>query len=270
MRVVIYEPDYNPDHRRILRHLAKGIPGSEIRTLGDYVESDVAVIFGGHKYAFSKTAPKGEIMRLHTGRRLLCVEEAFVRRGDFYQVGWGGFAGNADFNNANVPGDRWRSFGVKVAEWQRNPTGHVVVMGQLGRDVQVQDTNHYGWCRWACNMLQSAGQKVIFRPHPKEPANKIYDIPTSLIHSGTMAEALYGAKSVVTWNSTSAVDAILAGIPAVAMDSGSIAYPISGHDIGDAIRPEYPPRMKWLSRIGYSQWTLDEMANGDTWRHLNA
>lgn len=270
MRIIAFEPDYNPDHRRILRYLAKGIPGCEVRTLGDYEECDIAVIFGGHKYAFSKTAPKCEIMRLHKGRRLLCIEEAFVRRGDYYQIGWGGFAGHADFNNADVPGDRWRSMGVKVADWQHNEDGHIVVMGQLGRDVQVQDTDHYGWCRATVGALQARGERVLFRPHPKEPGNKIYGVPSSVVHTGTMAQALEGAKSVVTWNSTSAVDAVLAGIPAVAMDSGSIAYPIAGHTIDDAITPSYPDRSQWLAGLGYSQWTLDEMADGKAWAHLNA
>lgn len=269
MRIIAYEPDYNADHRRILRALASGIPGCEVRTLGDYVECDIAVIFGGHKYAFAKTAPKGEIIKRHQGRRLLCVEEAFVRRGDFYQVGWGGFAGHADFNNHGVPGDRWQAMGVPVSDWQHNERGHIVVMGQLGRDVQVQDTDHYGWCRAVVGALQARGERVIFRPHPKEPGGKIYGVPSSVVHTGTMAEALAGAKSVVTWNSTSAVDALLAGIPAVAMDSGSISYPVAGHTIEDAICPIYPDHTQWLASIGYAQWTLEEMASGQTWRHLN-
>jgi hypothetical protein len=269
MRIVVYEPDYNSDHRQILRALAAGIPGAEVRTLGDYVECDIAVIFGGHKYAFSKTKPKGDIMARHKGRSLLCVEEAFVRRGDYYQVGWGGFAGHADFNNDNVPGDRWQAMGVPVAEWQHNEGGHIVVMGQLGRDVQVQDVDHYGWCRATIGALQAKGQRVIFRPHPKEPGNKIYGVPTSVVHSGSMAEALHGAKSVVTWNSTSAVDALIAGVPVVAMADSSIAWPVAGHTIADAISPIYPDRSPWLARLGYAQWTTAEMANGTVWRHLN-
>lgn len=268
MKIIAYEPDYNPQHCRVLRSLARGIPGCEVRTLGDYVECDIAIIFGGHKYAFAKTAPKGEIIKRHQGRSLLCVEEAFVRRGDYYQVGWGGFAGHADFNNAGVPGDRWRAMGVRVNEWQHNEGGHIVVMGQLGRDTQVQDTDHYGWCRATIGALQARGERVLFRPHPKEPGNKIYGVPTSVVSSGTMAQALDGAKSVVTWNSTSAVDALLAGIPVVAMDSGSIAYPISGHTLDDAISPIYPDREPWLASLGYAQWSLDEMADGLPWRHL--
>lgn len=268
MKVIAYEPDYNPKHREILRALAAGIPGCEVRTLGEYVPCDVAVIFGGHKYAFAKTAPKGEIMRLHQGRRLLCVEEAFVKRGDYYQIGWGGFAGAADFNNAGCPADRWDAMGVPVGPWKRNPDGHIVVMGQLARDVQVQDTDHYGWVRETIEALTAVGEQVLFKPHPKEKDPSAYGV--TVWYGGDMASALKGAKAAVTWNSTSAVDALLMGCPVVAMHPSSIAYPVAGHGLAEAIAPYYPDRSQWLAGLGYSQWTLGEMRDGLPWVHLTS
>ena len=32
--------------------------------------------------------------------------------------------------------------------------------------------------------------------------------------------------------------------------------------------PKMPDRIPWFSRLAYCQWTLDEMRNGDVWRHF--
>ena len=244
--------------------MADGIPECQIRRLGDYEDCDITVIFGGYKRAFSKTLPKKEILEKHKGRRLIMVEAAFHRRGEYYAVGWGGQAGNADFNNQNVPIDRWNKIG-KAKEWQPRPDGVVVVMGQLPRDVQVQDTDHIGWCKRTVTRLQAMGEQVIFRPHPM--VKEDWCIKPS--HTGSLKDLLRMAKCVVTWNSTSAVDAILEGVPTITMDQSSIAYSITQHRLEDIKRLEYPDRTQWLAGLGYSQWTLDEMRSGEAWRHLN-
>jgi hypothetical protein len=78
----------------VLQALAEGIPGAEVRPLGRYEPCDIAVIFGAAKNAYAPTWPKREILAKHKGRRLLMVESAFVKRGEYYQVGWGGYAGS--------------------------------------------------------------------------------------------------------------------------------------------------------------------------------
>jgi hypothetical protein len=269
MRIIAFAPDYNAKHKRILEAFAGSIPGAEVLPLGEYVPCDIAIIFGGYKYAYDKTKPKREILEKHTGRRLIMIEAAFVKRGEYHQIGWGGFAGNADFNADGVDSERWNKIGVKVRPWTKSKHGHIVVMGQLGRDVQVQDTDHYAWVRGTVSALESAGQRVLFKPHPKEKDVSVYGVRKGNIHKGSMADALAGAKSVVTWNSTSAVDAIISGIPAVAMCSSSIAKDIAGNTLRSAINPSYPSRRQFFNMLGYAQWTMQEIENGDPWRHLN-
>jgi hypothetical protein len=269
VKIIAFEPDYNEKHRAVLRALSEGIPGAEVRTLGQYEPCDIAVIFGAAKDAYPPTWPKREILAKHQGRRLLMVESAFVRRGEYYQVGWGGYAGNADFNNDLVPRDRWESMGIKTKPWQRRTVGPVVVCGQLPRDTQVQGMDHVAWCRRTVNELRRMGEHVIFRPHPRQQDVSIYGVPSHLIDDGKIGNTLAAAKCVVTWNSTSAVDALIRGVPAIAMHPSSVSYPVAQPRIEDVKKLRYPSRRQWLAGLGYAQWTLEEMRAGLPWVHLN-
>jgi hypothetical protein len=271
MRIIAYEPGYNEKHCRVLRALAAGIPGCEVRPLGQYEPCDIAIIFGAYKRAYAKTLPKLDILQRHHGRQLLMVESAFVKRGEYYQVGWGGYAGNADFNTPiRMPSDRWDRLAVPVSPWRRRSTGPIVVCGQLPWDTQVQDVDHRGWCREMITRLHRAGHDAIFAPHPRMRDLDAYGVARKYYRPGqTLAALLKSARAVVTWNSTSAVDAILRGVPAITSHPSSISRAVSQHTVADVERLEYPDRSAWLARLGYAQWTLDEMASGETWDHLN-
>jgi hypothetical protein len=268
MKIIAFEPEYNEKHCDVLRALVAGIPGAEVRTLGEYEPCDIAIIFGAAKDAYPPTWPKREILKKHQGRRLLMVESAFVKRGEYFQVGWNGFAGNADFRNDDMPMDRWEAMGVKTLPWQRR-NGPVVVCGQLPRDTQVQHVDHVGWCRSTVAELRRSGHDVRFRPDPRQNNWSVYHIDRRLIDTRSMDETLADAKCLVTWNSTSAVDALIQGVPVIACHPSSVSYPVATHSIADINHLRYPSRRNWLAGLGYAQWTLDEMRAGLPWMHLN-
>ncbi len=268
MRVVVYEPDYNPEHRKVLRAFAEGA-GAEVRDARSYVDCDVAVIFGGAKNSFSKTLPKAEIMKRHSGSRLIMIESAFIDRKRYWQVGYGGSSGHADFRNKNSPGDRWDAMDVPYKSWRYQPEGYIVVCGQVPWDTQVQDTDHALWCRKT--MAFFSERRVWFRPHPRTRTDHRakYLIHWSLYSPINFEECCAQAKCFVTWNSTVAVDALLQGVPVIALDSGSIAWDMAGHSLKDVNDLVYPDRTQWLHDLAYAQWTLEEMRSGLVWRHLN-
>jgi hypothetical protein len=269
VKVVVFEPDYDAKHRKVLRALAKGIPGAVVRPVTQYEECDVAVIFGGVKRAFNKTWSKAEILERHEGRRLIMVESAFMRRGVYYQVGFGGAAGHAEFNPLRrVLGmDRFFEInGDHYESWQKRPEGPIVVIGQLPRDVQVQHVDHIGWCQQTVKFYADHGEEVWFRPHPKVGSSCEYGVPQKYIDTRPLKEVLAVARAVVTWNSTTGVDAALAGVPVVALDRGSMAWSVAGHSLLHNYLT--PRRQQWASLLGYSQWTLAEMRKGLPWRHL--
>jgi len=194
------------------------------------------------------------------------VESAFQRRGHYHQIGWNGFAGYADFKSAGKSIDRWNSFNVPCKPWRRDDRGKCVVIGQLPRDTQVQDVDHMAWCRNTVAHCQRIYRHVSFRPHPRCEDPAMYGIDKKLLDTGKLKNTLNGARCVVTWNSTTGVDAVLAGVPVVAMDEGSISWPMASHTLKEPLRT--PDREQWLAGLGYSQWTMREMKKGLPWSHL--
>lgn len=272
MKVVVYTPGFNDKLRDVLLEFAAGIPGAAVMDIDEFspeTAGDVGVIFGWYKLAYHPTMGKKAIIEhyMAKGRRhLVVVESAFVRRGDYYQVGWDGFAGRADFRAAGVPIDRFSALEVPVRPWIERP-GPVVVIGQLLRDTQVQDYDHAKWCRDTVKACQQWSREVLFRPHPRCQDASVYGVDECEHDTGPLEKTLARARQVVIFNSTTGVDAVLAGVPIVAADkAGAFSAPVSGHDIMQKLC--MPDRYPWLAKLGYSQWTPDEMRKGIVWRHL--
>lgn len=271
MKVAVYIPNYNDKHCNILRDFAKGIPGAIVKSATHFKpgEADIGVVFGWFKYAYEPTMSKRPIIEHYLSMgacRLIIVESAFQRRGHYYQIGWDGFAGFADFCSDGVPGDRWKGINIPSKPWRKGNGGKCVVIGQLPRDTQVQDVDHLLWCRWAVEKARQIHGDVLFRPHPRCKDPGIYGIDENLIDTGKLEDTLARAKCVITWNSTTGVDAAIAGVPVVAMDEGAMAWPMASHTIEEPLTR--PDRQQWLANMGYSQWTLKEMREGLPWRHL--
>ena len=65
---------------------------------------------------------------------------------------------------------------------------------------------------------------------------------------------------VMCYNSNSSVDAVINGVPCITFDEGSMAYEVTGHKVCDRIKPD---REEWLKALSNTQWTPDEIKNGD-------
>lgn len=271
-KVIAFIPDYNDEHATILTALAAGIPGAITRPVTQYEPCDIAIIFGGVKKSFAKTWSKEAVLERHSGRSLIMVEAGLVRRKLFYQVGWGGFAGHGDFNTEGKPLDlkRWKALGLVAEPWKFRNRNPIVVCGQLPWDVQVQDFDHIGWVQSTVRQLQGMTETpVLFRPHPLNNRPEEYGISRDIWDVRPLVQTLADASAFVTFNSTSAVDAVLAGVPTVAMDRGSFAWSVTAHDLADALVLKPFDRTRWLAELAHAQWAADEMRSGMTWKWLN-
>lgn len=262
--VVIYyrQPQSPSEHIAMFRDglLRHGIR-AEIRLPQMYRRCDLAV-FWAHKQQAIITAQR------QAGRDYLVMERGyFGDRFSMTSLGFNGLNGHAQFHNQNSPGDRWQQHGQPVQAWKGEGEGEVIVlMGQVPTDASLKNCPDYrGWVHKAANEAARAyGRKVYFRPHPHPAASSFR--PNLPPIGGSLDSALARAFAVLVWNSNSGVDAVLAGVPLICADAGSMAYPMATHQIGDPlVRPD---RFQWLNDLAYTQWTNGEISNGDAWNHL--
>jgi len=194
-------------------------------------------------------------------RPFVCLEAGYIngRSGDyvrdrlrFISAGWNGLHGRAGSSSPDRPPDRWDSLGIELQPW-RYGSGIILICGQHPGDVQAPR----GDPEWdkVLEMGELHGSRVIFRPHPLLGPNM-----------RPLSEALGEAKMVVTWSSTAAVEAVITGVPTVALDRGSIAWEVTSHGISEP--PYVGPREQWAANLAYKQWTRGELESGAAWETL--
>ena len=116
---------------------------------------------------------------------------------------------------------------------------------------------------------------LVFRPKPgllnhyKSGEMPSYDLPGVRISEQPemIEDALVGSHVLVTHTSNTAVNAIIAGIPAI-VTGPCVASVLCSHSLDDLDNPPFPSdeqRMQWLYNLAYCQWSDAEMASGEMW-----
>lgn len=207
-----------------------------------------------------------------SGDRMLVMERGYI--GDrFYwtSVGFGGLNGKADFNlRPGMPADRARKFEHLLQPWRPpGDKGKVLLIGQVPGDMSLRGVIIQRWYMDKIAQLRRIGYKVRFRPHPSAPLVQIPVYGMEVSPPGReLADDMAECDWVVTYNSNSGVEAALAGVPVSAEGSGTMAWPIASRS---AVQPGFDTdRSAWFNSLSYTQWSLDEIASGETWEHLKS
>lgn len=179
----------------------------------------------------------------------------------------GGLNGRGEFRGVMRDSTRFnQNFLHLMGDWKKRE-GHALLIGQVPGDMSLAGVNIRRWYVETSLALNDAGYDVRYRHHPvaTERGFPAREIPGAKIVGGSLKEALDGAALVVTFNSNTAVESVLAGLPTIAMDRGSMAWDVTGHATGDVIRPQ---RMAWASELAWKQWMLNEIASGECWARV--
>jgi hypothetical protein len=272
MKVRVYTAN-NESENHVLKSFYEGCPveDKKILDLDFYEPSDVAVVFGTYKKQVPISYRRGNVVHQQktASQKTVILETGYLNRGsksyDYYAAGLDGLNGRATFHNENSPADRAYIFRESVKPW-REDGKHILLCGQVPWDASVDHIDFLDWTRKTSDSLYRATPRhIVYRSHPlvKTPA------PDGTTRSTKMhlQDDLEDCWVVVTFNSNSAVEAALAGIPVIAVDEGSMALPIA-NSIGEINNPRTPDRTQWLNNLCYAQWTPKEMSGGMAWNQL--
>ena len=171
-----------------------------------------------------------------------------------YQVGLGGLNTLPPFD---CPPDRFKSLGIKITARGGDPEGYTLLIGQVPGDA-AHGMDEPQLRKWLEAMLKDY-PNVRYRPHPIHAVMA----PGLEVVGGSLADALAGARLVVTWNSNTGNDALLAGVPVVAHGPNAVYADLCGEDL-----PKVPERRAYFRRLAYAQWTLAEMRSGECQRFI--
>jgi len=147
---------------------------------------------------------------------------------------------------------RWRALGINIGPWQRHGT-HVLICAQSDDYLSLM-----GETAWTGRAVEA------LRRHTDRPI--IVRRKNVRRH---LAEDLRDAWAVVTFTSSAAIEALLAGIPAFCTGRCA-ASPMGLAELGQIEHPRYPEdRERWAAGLAAAQWSIDEIAAGVAWHALH-
>lgn len=202
------------------------------------------------------------------GWDVLVFERGYIgdRLGRYTSIGWNGLNGHAEWPKyPDDGGARFRACGFSLAPWKAGGA-YTLLCGQVRTDAAVRGTDMQRWYERSAEDARAAyGLPVRFRPHPGEIKRGIAQpVRGCETDRGPLADSLAGAAHVITYNSNTATDALLAGCDTVAVDTGSMSYGVSGATIGEPCKRDL--REAWAHALAWKQWTLEEIASGKALR----
>jgi len=187
--------------------------------------------------------------------------------------GWNGLGRRARYVTSEEAGDGHglrfsRQFGQLRQAW-KDGGFYALLLGQVPGDTALDGmgAGFDAWTQARVAELRAAGYAVMYRPHPVAVERGHMIRPGHAEPSrGTLDEDLKWAQAAVAFNSTAAVEAVLAGVPTITLDEGAMAWPMASHAIGEPlVRPD---RTRWLADLAWTQFSLGEIRSGFAWNRL--
>lgn len=234
----------------------------KLQTIGDKPRDiDLGILWGVHKKDLTDHLRSFD-------KDYLVLERGYIGdRTEYTSCGFNGLNGNANFCFDYINDERLHLVQDHIQPIRETKGSYILIMGQIASDASVK---HIGFNRWLhetyISIKEITDQKIYYRPHPLDNSP---NIPEGLeVISGDLHDAMKKASCVVTLNSNSGVDAVLAGVPVISMDKGSMVYNVTKHHINDIIEPTIFDRAQWLREMSYCQWSIEEITKGIAWEHL--
>lgn len=201
-------------------------------------------------------------IRQHIGKSIgeVCIlERAYVGdRFNWTSVSFGGgLNGHGVFRGPFHDASRWeKNFAPLLRDWRSGSNGYALILKQVPGDNSIRGVDmaaFYERARMAFEPIMPVKFRAHPNLHPRQGEEHLAAVKASL------AQDLAGARVAVTYNSNSGVDAILAGVPTVAMDPGSMVWGIAGREMK---MPLIVERAAWAHAIAWKQWRREEMESG--------
>lgn len=262
----------------------------------DIENCDVAVIFGSWK---DRDVPWHNCKRrvVESNKPFVCIETPLVGRGpvtdilndEWFRIGVNGFladTGRFYRENHAYSSDRWnkisKELNVDLLPWknQSEQGDYIVVVLQLPGDASLRGRNISKWAvETTMELRQHTDRPIIVRTpqldreFDKESILRIKSMKGVSLQQGTrqnLFNTLDNAYATVTYSSGFAVDSVIRGIPAIAMDSGNFAYSLGNNKLSQIENlSRSNDRNQWLYNLSYAQWSHEEIKSGDAWSHIS-
>jgi len=204
----------------------------------------------------------------------IVLEVGGIKRGTTWKVGLNGINRDAYFGDY-MGHDNSRSdlLKLEVKPW-RTAGEYILICGQHDKSLQWKNMPRMSnWFLQTYDKIRKhTDRPIIFRPHPR---CRLPHIERGLKHvyrqepqhvTNTYDDFDMGFNNVhctISYSSNPGIHSVMAGVPSF-VSTHSLAYDV-GNDIDflhDIEQPIMPDRTEWLNNYAYTEYTVDEIAQG--------
>ena len=201
------------------------------------------------------------------------LEVGGIKRGTTWKVGLNGINRDAYFGEKNNDKNRGKSLGLKLKPW-RTKGEYILIAGQHDKSLQWKDQPRMSnWFLQTYDKIRKHTERpILFRPHPRCRLEHIERGLKNVIRqeprhvSGTYDDfdmQFNNIWATISYSSNPGVHSVISGVPSFVSNS-SLAYPVANdidflHDIEN---PAMTDRTQWLNDYAWTEFTIDEIAQG--------
>ena len=212
-------------------------------------------------------------------KKIIVLEVGGLQRGTTWKVGIGGINREAYFGPKGNDDTRAKKLGLQLQPWTDNGDS-IVIVGQHERSHQWRyNPNMSSWVSEQIRKIREhTDRDIVWRPHPRFPVNNLEeDFKNVFRQNPVQVQDTYddfdfscsGAYAVVNHSSNPATHSVINGVP-VFVSQASLAYEVGNSNYDTINNPNKPDRSQWLNDIAYTEWTLEEIANGEPLNRLTS
>lgn len=281
MKIKLYGEYGALNSKPVFESFAKGVIANGDTLVDSYDDADCVVIwsilFSGR---MSQNAQVWE--RAHKDNKpVIVLEIGALKRGETWKVGINGINRDATWVKPYQE-KRLETLGVEVKPWSKE--GEFIT-------IATQRSDSHQWPKgltmkeWVEEQIQYCyalefNRPIVIRPHPRDSItdwsflnfyNKsrtnVYFDPPKLVEgsydSFNHNEIFERSWLVINHSSGPGVQAILSGVNAL-VSKHSLAWDM-GFD-----KNYQPDRTEWLNYLAHTEFTTNEIASGEPWKHLRS
>ena len=236
------------------------------------VEADVAVHYGlwGNLRTLQQDYARA-------GKKSVLIDLGYWGRVDGGKLaGYHRFVVNARhatayFQRVKHGPERFRQFGIEPRPFTQATGANVLLAGMSGKAAWVYGLEPQEWeKRAAAELRASTSRRIYYRPKPSwKEAAPIEGTIFADWKNVPVEQMLSDCWAVVTHHGNTALDALVAGVPAFCVEG--LASVLCRSELSWIERPAYPDegaRDQLLYDAAWTQWKVDEIAAGAAFRYL--
>lgn len=259
--------------------------------------SDVVFVFGSITKRKPDTERAQRILKHRIrGKKIFALDSAlfstYIRNHNqssetgMFRIGLNDITGEGDFRNKGLGSERFEWFKSSFGFSEKKPTGdyNKPILFLMQSEKGWQYDNHQPYWQWARDQIESirkqTDRKIILRGHPNMDRVPISEVARGFSNISTeqsertrisLLQSLSQAGTVVTHSSSGACEAIVEGIPTIALDKRCVVYDACLKNL-DSINEiesfDWKSRNRHLNEWAWSSWQIDEMKDPNIINHL--